>query len=228
MRFIKNKIKLKDLGTAAIIVVLLFLTLLLKENLLPQEYDGRNIVTELFSPLPTPTPDSVLTENETLKTENGYMRQEIASRAKEFEASRSRQQKIINVINKNLGGKLANKGEYIYRASVANEVPAFLVVAIMKHETGSGIDKSSCLWSHNNVGGFFDGNHLKYYKTVEQSINEMCINVKRYYIDQGLTTIEKFGARYCPVGINDNGTNKYWVPAINRNYIKLLNELGTL
>jgi len=207
---------------------LLFMAMYTQVRWLPHEHDDRNIITMAFSPPATPTPDPVLVENETLKTDNSYMRQEISSRAAEFDKQRSKQAKIISVINKNLGGKLANKGEYIYRASVSSEVPPFLVVAIMMHETGNGKDKSSCLWTHNNVGGFFEGSRLKHYKTVEQSINEMCANVKRYYIDQGLTTIERFGAKYCPIGASNDprGLNKHWVPTVTKNYIHLLNSSG--
>ena len=230
-RFRRNKYEpifiRRNLGALLTMGALLLWAIYAHVAWMPHEHIG-GLVGTLMSLPPTPTPDPLIEANTQLAFDNGYMRVELTSRAKEFEASRSKQAKIISTINHNLGGKLSNKGEFIFRASVANEVPPFLVVAIMAHETGAGKDKRSCLWTHNNVGGFFSGSRLKYYKTVEASIVEMCKNVKKYYIDRGLTTIERFGAVYCPVGINDNGTNKEWVPAVTRNYIKMMNEVGTL
>lgn len=234
MRFPKfkkrNKIKYttKEVLQLAGLAILFVATIIFQQTCMYKEYNDRNFATVLLSPPATPTPDPLIVANATLTNDNQYMRREIASRAKEFEESRSKRQRIINTINKNLGGKLANKGEYIYNASVANDIPPFLVVAIVCHETGAGKARNSSLYSHNNVGGFFANGKLIYYKTVEQSISAMCSHLKTYYIDRGLTTIDRIGAVYCPVGINDHGTNKYWVPNVTNNFVKLMNESGVL
>lgn len=40
------------------------------------------------------------------------------------------------------------------------------------------------------------------------------------YFGKGLDTIEKIGAKYCPVGADNdpNGLNQYWVPGVTRIY----------
>ena len=221
------KITRQGISAAVIMLALLFFAMMVQASYMPQEHSD-NIFIAPFAPMVTPTPDPNIIENETLKNDNGFMRVEISSRAAEFDKQRSKQAKIINVINKQLGGKLANKGEYIYKASIANEIPPFLPTSIMIQETGAGRDRTGSLYSHNNVGGFMGDNGLIHYKSVEQSISKMCEHLKRYYVDKNITSITAIGKIYCPVGAKNDPTNlnKYWKPAVTDNYIKLLNECG--
>ena len=57
--------------------------------------------------------------------------------------------------------------------------------------------------------------------TLEDGIDAYISNLKYNYIDVGLTTIEEIGSIYCPVGINDNGDNKYWVSGVTKYYKEL-------
>lgn len=97
-----------------------------------------------------------------------------------------------------------------------------LLKAIWKHETGNGTSKA---WlQYNNPGGLMYWNKSKgkmdfyKFKTQNDGIMKMAEILRKYYLDQGLTTIEQIGAKYCPVGTNDNGYNKYWIPKVTQYY----------
>lgn len=100
-----------------------------------------------------------------------------------------------------------------------------LAIAISKHETGNYT--SYAFTSLNNVGGmmYWDGNKmsLKSYDSLENGIISFISNLKNNYIDLGLDTIEKIQVKYAPIGINDNGTNQYWVSGVY-NYYNLLDK----
>lgn len=98
-----------------------------------------------------------------------------------------------------------------------------LAIAISKHETG--VYTSLAFKDLNNVGGMMHwtekGMLLKKYNTLEEGIEAFVSNLKRNYIDMGLTSIEEIQKKYAPVGINDNGTNQYWVSGVSRYYEEL-------
>ncbi|MDY3801823.1 MAG: glucosaminidase domain-containing protein, partial [Bacilli bacterium] len=98
-----------------------------------------------------------------------------------------------------------------------------LAIAISKHETGTYT--SLAFKDLNNVGGMMywteKGMLLKRYDTLEEGIEAFVSNLKRNYIDMGLTSIEEIQKKYAPVGINDNGTNQYWVSGVSRYYEEL-------
>lgn len=94
-----------------------------------------------------------------------------------------------------------------------------LAIAISKHETGNY--KSNAFKNLNNVGGNFRKGKLMKFETLEDGIEFFVKNIKVNYINKGLTSIEDIGNKYCPVGINDNGNNKYWIPRVTKNYESL-------
>lgn len=98
-----------------------------------------------------------------------------------------------------------------------------LAIAISKHETGTYT--SLAFKDLNNVGGMMywteKGMLLKRYDTLEDGIEAFVSNLKRNYIDMGLTSIEEIQKKYAPIGINDNGTNQYWVSGVSRYYEEL-------
>lgn len=98
-----------------------------------------------------------------------------------------------------------------------------LAIAISKHETGTYT--SLAFKDLNNVGGMMywteKGMLLKRYDTLEEDIEAFVSNLKRNYIDMGLTSIEEIQKKYAPVGINDNGTNQYWVSGVSKYYEEL-------
>ena len=99
-----------------------------------------------------------------------------------------------------------------------------LAIAISTHETGNYT--SYIFKNQNNVGGMWNGAKGEFYSydTLEDGIDAYISNLKYNYIDVGLTTIEEIGNIYCPIGINDNGDNKYWTPKVTKYYKELGGE----
>ena len=94
-----------------------------------------------------------------------------------------------------------------------------LAVAISMHETGKYT--SVAFNELNNVGGNFRNGSLMVFEDLDKGIDFFISNLKNNYIDMGLDTIELIQPKYCPIGINDNGDNKYWVSGVTRYYKEL-------
>lgn len=104
-----------------------------------------------------------------------------------------------------------------------NVDPAFLMaIAIM--ETGHG--KSSAFRTKRNAMGVTDGDIVRTFPTVEDSINHMAktlANPNGPY--KGLTTVDEIAKEYSPVGADNdvNKTNAQW-PKIVKKLMKQLNR----
>lgn len=104
-----------------------------------------------------------------------------------------------------------------------NVDPAFLMaIAIM--ETGHG--KSSAFRNKRNAMGVTDGDIVRTFPKVEDSINHMAktlANPNGPY--KGLTTVDEIATEYSPVGANNDvyGTNAQW-PKIVKKLMKQLNR----
>lgn len=94
-----------------------------------------------------------------------------------------------------------------------------LAVAISMHETGKYT--SVAFNDNNNVGGNFRSGSLMVFEDLDKGIDFFISNLKNNYIDMGLDTIELIQHKYCPIGINDNGDNKYWVSGVTKYYKEL-------
>lgn len=94
-----------------------------------------------------------------------------------------------------------------------------LAVAISMHETGKYT--SVAFNELNNVGGNFKNGSLMVFEDLDKGIDFFVSNLKNNYIDMGLDTIELIQHKYCPIGINDNGDNKYWVSGVTKYYKEL-------
>ncbi len=133
-------------------------------------------------------------------------------------------EQFVNKFNSSAFNKgiLAGKGAMIASIAEKNGLDPNLLAAIMANETGWGT--SNAIVNHNNPGGMMDPttnwSKIKTYSSLEEGINAVASNLKRNYIDQGLTTIGSIGAKYCPVGAaNDpNGLNSNWVPGVTSVY----------
>ena len=97
-----------------------------------------------------------------------------------------------------------------------------LAVAISMHETGKYT--SVAFNDNNNVGGNFKNGNLMTFSNLDEGIEFFVNNLKNNYIDMGLDTIELIQPKYCPIGINDNGDNKYWIPKVTKYYKELGGE----
>ena len=98
------------------------------------------------------------------------------------------------------------------------ENQSLLVVAISTHETGYWTSKA--FTENHNFGGIMTSKGLKSYSTYEEGLDHFVSVLKNYYFDKGLTTIEQIGAKYCPVGAENDpkGLNVNWVPNVTSIY----------
>lgn len=118
----------------------------------------------------------------------------------------------------------------IYNKSIElglTEKQAMLMIAISRHETGAWTSKA--FKEKNNFGGIMwkNATEIKPFDSYESGLDYFVKHLRNNYLNKGLTTIEKIGAIYCPVGAaNDpNGLNKYWVGGVTNfynSYLKLL------
>lgn len=101
------------------------------------------------------------------------------------------------------------------------EVDWRLAVAISKHETG--VYTSVAFKEMNNVGGNFKNGSLMTFGSLDEGIDFFVGNLKRGYIDMGLTTIESIQPKYAPIGATNDPSNlnSHWVSGV----YKYFNEL---
>lgn len=123
-------------------------------------------------------------------------------------------------LNNSLGGVLKNTGDIFSSVGAKYGIDPALLAAIAVHETGNGT--SNAVKTKNNVGGMMGKNGLMTFSSIEEGIDKMASNLKRNYIDKGLTTIEAIQKKYAPNGAaNDpNGLNDYWVKGVTTYYKK--------
>jgi len=97
--------------------------------------------------------------------------------------------------------------------------PAFLASVSMA-ETGNGSTVSG-----NNVGGMMkaNGSGLMAFGSTSEGIDAMASNLKKNYIDDGLTTPEQIQKRYAPEGAgNDpNNLNSHWLDNVTGFYSQM-------
>lgn len=128
-------------------------------------------------------------------------------------------------INNVLGGVLKGTGGLFEKYGKKYGIDPALLAAISIHETGNG--SSNAARNKNNIGGMMDPSTnwstLQSFNSIESGIEAMARNLKRNYIDKGLTDVASIGAKYAPVGAeNDpNSLNKYWVSGVSDYYNKL-------
>ncbi|OZS78414.1 hypothetical protein CF394_06555 [Tetzosporium hominis] len=119
-------------------------------------------------------------------------------------------------MEKHLSGKLSGTAkDFITAGQKYNLNPLFLA-AIAQHETGNG--SSRAILEKNNVAGMMGRNGLRTYSTLQESIDGMASNLRRNYLNQGLTTISQIGAKYAPVGASNDptGLNNHWVTGVTK------------
>uniref|UniRef100_UPI00403EFDB5 glucosaminidase domain-containing protein n=1 Tax=Paenibacillus sp. FSL R10-2734 TaxID=2954691 RepID=UPI00403EFDB5 len=123
-------------------------------------------------------------------------------------------------LNSSLGGSLKNTGDIFASLGAKYGIDPALLAAIAVHETGNGT--SNAVKTKNNVGGMMGKNGLMTFSSIQEGIEKMASNLKRNYIDKGLTTIEAIQKKYAPSGAaNDpNGLNDYWVNGVTTYYKK--------
>ncbi|OZB90049.1 hypothetical protein CJP46_35305 [Paenibacillus sp. XY044] len=124
-------------------------------------------------------------------------------------------------LNKTLSGALKGQGNAFVSAGQKYGIDPALLAAIAIHETGNG--SSSAAKNKNNVGGMMGKNGLMTFSSLQDGIDKMASNLKRNYIDKGLTTIEQIQKKYAPVGASNdpNNLNSNWINGVSK-YYKML------
>ena len=130
----------------------------------------------------------------------------------------------IGVLNSYLGGVLENKGDIFVKYSTVYRVDPYLVVAIAMLESNNGT--STFAVYYHNIGGLY-GNSGKAstFDSVEKCIEYLCMTLRTMYYDEGLTTTEEIGPKYCPVWDprDTEGTNSQWSRCV-KNIMKEFDE----
>lgn len=82
------------------------------------------------------------------------------------------------------------------------------ICAISLWETGN---YTSVAFKNNNVGGlsYADGSTRYSFESLDSGIDAFVSNLKNNYYDQGLTTLDSIGRKYCP------GTSSDWTSNVN-------------
>ncbi len=127
----------------------------------------------------------------------------------------------LEKLNSTLKGKLRNLGETFIEAGRQHNINPNLLASIAMHESGNGTSRATN--EKNNIAGMMGKNGLRQYGSVEESIFDMARNLRKNYLDKGVDTIAKIGAKYAPVGADNDptGLNNHWVKGVN-------NFFGTL
>lgn len=133
-----------------------------------------------------------------------------------------------------IAGLLSNAGvlsgyeDTFISVAAAQGIDPVLFVSIAIHETGHG--KSNAVVNKNNPGGLMNpatgSKELFVYSSLTEGIEAMGKTLHNRIIKDGLTTIDRLGSVYAPVGAaNDpNGLNQHWVGNVSQH----VNSLGGL
>lgn len=100
----------------------------------------------------------------------------------------------------------------------ATNEQAIIIIAISAHETGYW--KSNLFVNANNFGGHCNSKGFIIYDNYEEGLNAHVDLLLNNYFAKGLNTIEQIGAKYCPVGAQNDpkGLNNNWVPSVTSIY----------
>lgn len=121
-------------------------------------------------------------------------------------------------------GVLSSYGSDIIAIAEKQGIDPVVFAAIALHETGFGT--SNAVRTKNNPGGLMKNNKLMVFSTLREGLESMGQTLHNRIITDGLTTIEKLGSKYAPVGASNDPTNlnSHWVPNIS----KIVSQLGGL
>ena len=125
-------------------------------------------------------------------------------------------------LNAKLDGVLRGHGKTFIEAGEKYGINPGVLAAISMHETGNG--SSNLAKTHNNVGGMMGKTGPMSFGSIEIGIDRMADNLKRLYIDQGLTSVEDIQKKYAPLGAENDPSNlnQHWVSGV----YKHLSTLG--
>jgi hypothetical protein len=120
---------------------------------------------------------------------------------------------------------LIGYGQTFVSAGSGNNVSPALMVAIAQEEsslgtTGIAVNEGG----HNYYGLTATSGGNRKFASWEEAINYQAQYLRKNYLDEGLSTIETIGAKYCPVGASNdpNKTNSGWVPGVTKIYDQII------
>lgn len=175
----------------------------IKENELTIEYSKKaNIVNPSFY---FPQVEYVENKSEMLDFQNQL-----------FDEGRFRQTIVLHCHS------FSSKADKIITEAKKNGLSPVIFAAIMIQESAWGTSKE--LIEKNNPAGLMSEDRLIHYPSLDEGIEATGRTLKNLIVERELTTLERLGSVYCPVGTENDptGLNHYWVPAIK----DLLVQLG--
>lgn len=134
---------------------------------------------------------------------------------------------LIHKMESLFKGKLSGKSKDVLEVGKEFKVDPKLLAAIACHESGYGTSQKAK--EYNNVTGTlrYDKNSKKWKARQFSSIRECFAftakNLRENYIKSGRTSIRSIGAKYCPVGAENDPTNLnvHWVTGVTKIYNEL-------
>ncbi|ORI00193.1 mannosyl-glycoprotein endo-beta-N-acetylglucosamidase [Mammaliicoccus sciuri] len=121
----------------------------------------------------------------------------------------------ISTFEKNAkGGALEGKAKDIVKIAKKNKIPPKLFMAIVASESEWGKGKNATL--QKNPLSIMGAGPLQVYPSIEEGLDKGAKNLYDLYISEGLTTPEKIGPKYAPIGASNDPTNlnSNWVPTV--------------
>ena len=123
------------------------------------------------------------------------------------------------------GGELEGKSDKIVKIAKKNKVPPNLFMSIIASESMWGRGENATVQKNplSVMGTKSIGDST--YKTIEDGMEDGARNLHDLYISKGLTTPEKIGKKYAPIGASNDPSNMNarWVPTVKK-IMKSLSE----
>lgn len=128
------------------------------------------------------------------------------------------------MLNQHLGGVLANKGAVYLKYGNEYDVNPAFAAAISSWESGRGT--SSMARNYNNVFGMLRGSTPIRYNSVDECIQKSMYNLRKTYLDDGLTNAAAIQKRYAPVGASNDpkSLNSEWLDGVTSLYREFTGE----
>jgi hypothetical protein len=145
---------------------------------------------------------------------------------------------LADTFDQHFKGSLAGQGQTIVNTAYKYGIDPTLFAAITATETGYGT--SSAVKNYNNPAGLMDPQSkdqkgFQKFDSIEQGLDAAASNLKRNYIDKGLTTPGTIGPVYAPVNPDGTpvkndpyGTNKDWPIIVSQVQKKFGGGLGLM
>lgn len=115
----------------------------------------------------------------------------------------------------------SDEADKIITEAKKNGLSPVIIAAIMIHESAWGTSQG--IIENNNPAGLMSEQGLISYPSLGEGIEAIGRTLKNLIVERQLTTVERLGSVYCPVGADNDptGLNAYWVPAIQQLLVQL-------